>query len=488
MQTFKMWIGGQWLKSDSGQSFTTRNPATGEEIARVPLADKSDVDKAVAAARAAFPAWSRKAQADRSDVVDCIAAAIRENSAELARLEVLEHGAPADLAAFMLKFAASNMAYAASIARNQMGHVLPPVYNMGDPGQTEPNVVAYLKREPLGVCALITPWNVPCLMISSKLGPCLAAGNTCVLKPPSLNSMIGLRFAEILDKLNLPAGIVNVITGPGGTVGRYLAAHPGVDGISFTGSCETGKDILAAASQTVKRVGVELGGKNAIIILEDVDIDAAANELVGITFQNSSQNCAAPSRFYVQEKIYDQFVEKFVAYAKKLKVGDPADPATNMGPLVSPEHREKVESYIKIGIAEGAKLVLGGKRPAAAALKNGYFVMPTVFTEVTQNMRIAREEIFGPVAGFLKFTSDEQVLRAANDSVFGLCASIWTRDMARALKFVNNLEVGTVWVNQHMNLLTEFPWGGYKESGLGKETGVLGLEQFTQYKLVCLKY
>jgi acyl-CoA reductase-like NAD-dependent aldehyde dehydrogenase len=400
----------------------------------------------------------------------------------------MEHGSPGWLAEQMLKFAADNIAYAAAIGRNYTGLVLPPYLNMGEPGQKEPNTVSYLKREPIGVCALITPWNVPSLMIASKLGPCLAVGNTCVVKPPSINSMIALKWAEILADLDLPAGIINIITGPGSTVGNALASHPDVGMISFTGSCETGKDILAAASQTVKRVQAELGGKNPVIILEDADLDYTAEQLVGITFQNTAQNCAAPSRLYVQEKVYNQFIDKFVACVKKLKVGSGAEPGTIMGPLVSEDHRAKVESYIEAGIKEGARLVCGGKRPASPDLKNGYFVMPTVFADVTQDMKIAREEIFGPVVGFHKFSSDAQALEWANDSTYGLCGSVWTRDVARGLRFINRMQAGSTWINQHMNLLVETPWGGFKESGLGKETGVLSLDAFTQTKLVCIKY
>ncbi len=489
MQKFKMWINGKFVDADSKKTFTTRNPATGEEIAEAPLAGKSDVNKAVAAAKKAFPAWSAMAQGDRSDIVVKIAQTVRKHIPELVKLETMEHGSPSWLAEQMLKFAAGNIEYAAAIARNHMGQVLPPFLNMGEPGQKEPNTTAYLKREPIGVCALITPWNVPSLMIASKLAPCLAVGNTCVIKPPSINSMIALKWAEILAEAELPPGIVNIITGPGGTVGNALASHPDVGMISFTGSCETGKDILAAASQTVKRVQAELGGKNPVIILEDADLDYTAEQLVGITFQNSAQNCAAPSRLYVQEKIYDKFIDKFVAAVKKtVKVGNGTEAGTFMGPLVSEEHRTKVESYIKIGIEEGARLVYGGKRPTSPALKNGYFVMPTIFADVTQDMKIAREEIFGPVVGFHKFKTDEQALAWANDSTYGLCGSVWTKNVARGLKLTNKMEVGSTWVNQHMNLLVETPWGGFKESGLGKETGVLGLEAFTQYKLVCIKY
>ena len=489
MQKYKMWINGKFVNADSGKTFTTRNPATGEEIAEVPLAGKSDVDKAVAAAKKAFQGWFRMAQGDRSDIVVKIAQAVRKHTPELVKLETMEHGSPLWLAEQMLKFAAGNIEYAAAIARNHMGQVLPPFLNMGEPGQTEPNTAAWLKPEPIGACALITSWNVPSLMIASKLSCCIAVGNTCVIKPPSINSMIACKWAEILAEVDMPQGVINIVTGPGGTVGNALASHPDVGMISFTGSCETGKDILTAAAATVKRVQAELGGKNPVIILEDADLDYTAEQLVGITFQNSAQNCAAPSRLYVQEKVYDKFIDKLVAAIKKTaKVGNGIEPGTFMGPLVSAEHLAKVEGYIKAGVKEGARLVYGGKRPAGAAFKNGYFIMPTVFADVAQDMKIACEEIFGPVVGVHKFITDTQALAWANDSTYGLCGSVWTKDVARGLKLTNQMQVGSTWVNQHMNLLVETPWGGFKESGLGKETGVLGLDAYTQTKLVCVKY
>ena len=489
MESYKMWIEGKWVDADSGKTFLTHNPATGEVVAEVPLAGASDVDKAVAAARKAFPAWSRRTQAERSDIVARIAAAVREHTAELARLEVLEHGAPLDFAPFMLKFAAENIELAASGARTVMGEVLPPASSMGQGPGDAPNTLAYMKREPIGVCALITPWNVPSLLISTKISPCIANGNTCVLKPPSINSGIGLKWAEVMATVkDLPPGVVNVVTGPGGTIGQHLSTHPGVDLISFTGSTEVGKAIIAASSQTVKVLGMELGGKNPAIVLEDVDVVPVAEELAQITFMNVGQNCAQPSRFYVHEKIHDKFVEAFVAAARRIKVGDPSDKSTTMGPVANKDQRATIETYIQSAIDEGAKLVLGGKRPTEPPLDRGYFVMPTVFTNVTQNMRIAREEVFGPVVGFLKFSSDEKVIEAANDSVFGLCASVWTKDVARGIKFANELQAGTVWVNQHMNLVAETPWGGFKESGLGKEGGVIGAQMYTQLKLVYLKH
>jgi len=486
MEKLKMWIGGKFVEADSGKTFTTHNPATGEVIAEVPLAGKSDVDKAVAAARKAFPAWSRKTQLERSNTVNKIAAAIREHSAELARLEVLEHGATLGHAPSMVEFSAQNMELAAAGARTLLGQVLPNIPNKDI--NAAPNTIMYLKREPVGVCALITPWNVPSMLIGTKIGPCLAAGNTCVVKPPSLNSGIGLKWAEILGKLDLPPGLINIISGPGGTVGEALSSHPGVDLISFTGSSEVGKAIIAASSQTVKILMMELGGKNPAIVLEDADVDQAAEELCMIAFQNVGQNCAQPSRLYLHEKIHDRFVDKFVETAKKIKVGDPSDKDTEMGPVVSKDQRDRIEYFIKTAIDEGAKLVLGGKRPTTPPLDRGYFVMPTVFTNCTADMTIIREEVFGPVVGCLKFSSDEEVIEAANDSVFGLCASVWTRDYPRGLKFINELHVGSTWINQHMNLVSELPWGGFKQSGLGKEGGVIGPEGYTQIKAVCIKH
>ncbi len=487
MEKFKMWIDGKWVDADSGKTFRTYNPANGDVIAEVPLAARSDVDKAVAAARKAFPSWSRKTQEERSGHVARIAAALREHKDELIKLEIAEHGATARHAPIMIQFAAANVELAASGARVLMGKVLPATPSKGAPPGTS-NTLVYLKYEPFGVCALITPWNVPTLLLATKIGPSLAVGNTCVVKPPSINSGIGLKIAEIISKLDLPPGVINFVTGPGSTIGNDLSSHPGIDFISFTGSSEVGKTIIANSSQTVKTTMMELGGKNPVIILEDADIEAAAEELCMITFENVGQNCAQPSRFYVHEKVHDRFVEKFVATANSIKIGDPSDPDTVMGPVVSKEQRDTIERYIKSAMDEGAKLVCGGKRPTGPVFDKGFYLTPTVFTDLTPDMTIAREEVFGPVVGFFKFSSDEKVLEAANDSVFGLCASVWTRDYARGLKFVNELQAGSVWINQHMNLVAETPWGGFKESGLMKEGGVIGPEGYAQLKYVCIKH
>jgi betaine-aldehyde dehydrogenase len=325
-------------------------------------------------------------------------------------------------------------------------------------------------------------------MIVQKLAPALAVGNTCIIKPPSIDSLAALEMCKILETLGLPPGTINLVTGPGGTVGNALATHRGVDMIAFTGSCEVGKELIALSSQTVKRLQLELGGKNPIIICEDADINTAANEMMNGQMMNSGQTCAAPGRFYVHEKVYDKFVEACIAsIAKNWIAGDPNDEKTTMGPLVSTEHRNHVEAYIKSGIEQGAQLVLGGKRPAAPPMNKGYYVVPTMFTHVRQNMTIAREEIFGPVACIMEpFTSDEKVLELANDNTFGLCAHVWTQDAARGMRFANELQAGTVWLNNSIGGGPELPWGGYKESGYGKEGSLYGLYEYTNLKRIAV--
>ena len=475
MKQYKMWIGGKWIDAESGKTYPVFNPATEAEIAQVPLGGKADVDKAVAAARKAFPIWSKKSQAERSDIAMKIAALLRDNAEELGRIDTLDHGTPSLRAASRAAGSAQWFEWAAYNARSLMGNTIP----------ASSNELAYLQREPVGVVALITPWNLPLLMIIQKLAPALTVGNTCIIKPPSIDSLQALKFGELLDTLGLPPGTVNIITGPGSTVGEGLASHPGVDMVAFTGSCETGKTIMALASQTVKRLQLELGGKNPVIILDDADVNTAVFSMLMFQFANSGQICAAPGRFYVHEKVYDEFLEKVTAAARKMVVGDPADPKTQMGPLVSAEHRDKVEGYIQSAIDEGAKLVLGGKRPTAPPMNKGYYVVPTIFTNVTQKMKIAREEIFGPVVCIMeKFNSDEKVIEMANDTTFGLTSYVWTRDTARGIRFANEIQAGTVVLNNSGSGGPELPWGGYKESGIGKEGSLYGLYDYTNLKRI----
>ena len=475
MKQYKMWIGGKWIDAESGKTYPVFNPATEAEIAQVPLGGKADVDKAVAAARKAFPIWSKKSQAERSQIAMKIAALLRDNAEELGRIDTLDHGTPSLRAASRAAGSAQWFEWAAYNARSLMGNTIP----------ASSNELAYLQREPVGVVALITPWNLPLLMIIQKLAPALTVGNTCIIKPPSIDSLQALKFGELLDTLGLPPGTVNIITGPGSTVGEGLASHPGVDMVAFTGSCETGKTIMALASQTVKRLQLELGGKNPVIILDDADVNTAVFSMLMFQFANSGQICAAPGRFYVHEKVYDEFLAKVTAAAKKMVVGDPNDEKTQMGPLVSAEHRDKVEGYIQSAIDEGAKLVLGGKRPTAPPMNKGYYVVPTIFTNVNQKMKIAREEIFGPVVCIMeKFNSDEKVIEMANDTTFGLTSYVWTRDTARGIRFANELQAGTVVLNNSGSGGPELPWGGYKESGIGKEGSLYGLYDYTNLKRI----
>ena len=476
MSQYKMWIGGKWVDAASGRRYPVYNPATEAEIAQLPLGGQTEVDKAVEAARKAFPAWSKKSVSERCEIMGRIAVAIRENAKELGRLESIDHGFPLKIATEFASLTARSFEWVAQAAGSLLtGDIIP----------AESNSLAYTKREPVGVCAIITPWNFPLMMITDKLAAILAVGNTCVIKPPSIDSLSALKLAELLEKLDIPQGVVNVITGPGGTVGEALASHRDVNMVAFTGSCEVGKRIMELASKTVKRLQLELGGKNPVIVLEDADLDMAVSQGVrGQTF-NCGQVCASPGRFYVHGKIYDEFVTKFVAGMKKVVVGDPANKKTQMGPVVSAEHRTRIEGFIKSGIDEGAKLVLGGKRPTKPPLDKGYFVMPTVFTHIKQNMTISREEIFGPVACIMEpFSSDDEVIAKANDNTFGLRASVYTKDRARVLRFADNLQAGTINANNSRG--GELPWGGFKESGLGKERFKWGLYEFSQLKVVTL--
>lgn len=477
MEKLKMYIGGEWVAASSGRTFTTVNPATEEEVACVPCADEADVDKAVKAAREAFKVWSRMPQAARSKKIFELAEAIRKHLPELAANETLEHGTPQQDAFGACMGASFVCEWNASAARTIMGTHVP----------MEAGKFSYLQRVPAGVVAAIIPWNLPTIMMAVKLAIVLSVGNTCILKPPSVNSMIGLKFAAIIDEIGLPPGTVNVITGPGESVGKALASHPGVDMIAFTGSSETGKSIMGAAASTVKKCVMELGGKNPVLVMEDADLDECMKVVGGRQFNNSGQHCSGPGRYYVHEKIYDEFLKKYMEIAKSMVVGNPADPKVTMGPLASKTHQKKVEWYIQKGIEEGARLLYGGlEKPAG--LEKGFFVMPTILCDANHDMIIAKDEIFGPVAVVIKYTDTDDLVAMANDSDYGLCAHIWTKDMKKGMDMVNNLNVGAAFVNCQ-TLTDEQPWGtSVKQSGIGKEGGITGLEEFTDLKLVCVRY
>ncbi|MDR2610802.1 MAG: aldehyde dehydrogenase family protein [Clostridiales Family XIII bacterium] len=470
----KMLINGEWVDAVSGETLTTVNPATEDVFGEVPSSDKEDVDRAVAAARAAFPEWSAKPQEYRSNVLNQIAAKIRAQAGEIAHLAAQEHGMPEKLGFGPTMGAAGNFEMAAVYARATGGELIKSV---------KTNVMYCFDRVPIGVCALIIPWNLPFFLMAQKIALCISMGNTCVVKPPSINSVIGLKLAEIVDSVEgLPKGVVNVITGPGGRTGNLLASHPGVDAVGFTGSTETGVSIMKAAAPTIKKVVMELGGKNPAIIFPDAPMHLALESLGHHQFFNCGQACGSPGRYYVHKSIFDEFVTRLTEVAKKQVIGDPTAPETTMGPMVSAEHAGKVMSYIESGINEGANLVIGGKRHG----DKGFFIEPTIFTDVKEDMMIYRDEIFGPVAVITTWDDEDEVLRRANDNTYGLTASIWTTNIAHALKLGRRLTVGTFSVNGHNLIAPEAPWGGVRESGIGKEGGWQGVLEYTEQKMITI--
>jgi acyl-CoA reductase-like NAD-dependent aldehyde dehydrogenase len=470
-----MFIGGKWVDALSGKTFPTVNPATEEAIGQAALGGPEDVDKAVKAANDALPAWSRMVQSERSRIMSRMGAMIRKYAEEFVDLEVREHGTPIMMARGFAAAGADNADYTVALSRALLGQVFPSLAY----------VKSYLQRVPIGVCAVITPWNVPLMMMIDMVAAPLVTGNPVVLKPASVNSLLGVKFAEMMETLGLPPGVFNLVTGPGGSAGGALAAHGGVDVIRFTGSSETGKEIMRVAAATTKKVIMELGGNNPVIVCEDADVVAAATQQAQRHFGNTAQNCSTPGRYYVHEKLYDRFVDTFAEQVKKIVVGDPADEKTAMGPMANKQQMNKVEYYIESAIKEGARIVCGGKRAA----EKGYFLQPTVIADVTHDMTIAREEIFGPAAVILKFSSEEEVIRLANDSEYGLVAGIWTKDMAKALRFTEELRVDSVYINMPRTMATEMTWGGnVKESGVGKSGNMCGLEEFTDLKMVCINY
>ncbi|MBN1629071.1 MAG: aldehyde dehydrogenase [Thermoleophilia bacterium] len=472
-QSNKLFIGGDWVDAESGKTFPVLNPATEEEIGQAALGGPADVDRAVRAAMDAFAAWARVPQSERAKIVYRIGAAIREAGDDLVDLEVREHGTPITMARGFIAAAAESAEYQASVSRALMGQVL----------NAFSDATVYLQRVPIGVCAVITPWNVPLMMMAAMVTPALVTGNTVVLKPASVNSLLAVKFTEVLEGVGLPAGVMNLVTGPGGSVGEALAAHPGVDMIRFTGSSETGKEIMRVASQTAKKSVMELGGNNPVIVCEDADVVKAATWQAQRHFGNSAQNCSTPGRYYVQESFYDRFVETFVGQVEQIVVGDPGDKKTTMGPMANKQQMQRVEQLIESALSEGARIALGGKRIG----DKGYFLQPTVVVDVTHDMTIAREEIFGPAAAILRFSSEEEVIDLANDSEYGLVAGVWTKDVAKALRFTEQLRVDSVYINMPRIQVTELPWGGnVKQSGVGKDGAMCGLEEFTDLKMVVI--
>jgi betaine-aldehyde dehydrogenase len=474
MHAYGMLVDGEWIDARSGRTFEVRNPATGEPMATVADAAAEDVDRAVKAARRAFDGgWRDVTAQERGRVLFRLADTVRRESKRLASLETLNSGKPLAESEYDINDAATCFEYYGGLATKLHGEVLP----------VPDNALSLALREPLGVAAQVIPWNYPLLMAAWKLAPALCAGCSMVIKPAEQTPVTLLELARFFEECGVPKGVVNVVTGFGETAGAPLVAHPLVDKVAFTGSVEVGKSVMRAAAETLKKVSLELGGKSPNIFFADADFEAAVDGALFGVFVNQGEVCSAGSRVLVQKPIYKKMLDAMVEKAKRIKLGPGTDPATKMGPLISKAQMERVVRYQEIGKKE-AKVAVGGGRPSDPGLQRGYFVEPTIFYDVDNSATIAREEIFGPVMSVIPFEDEADALRIANDTPYGLAAAVWSRDIFKCLRVVKKLQAGIVWVNHMQPTYVEAPWGGYKMSGIGRELGPWGAEEYLQVKQV----
>jgi len=473
VRTYQNYVNGQVVPSASGETFPVYDPSTEEVIAQVACSNAADIDKAVKAARAAFDSgpWPTTTAQDRGRILFKLADKIRQSAALLAELECRNTGKPIVEAEFDIADVATCFEYYGGLANKVTGNVNP----------VPANALSFTMREPIGVAGQIIPWNYPLLMAAWKLAPAIAAGCTCVLKPAEQTPLTALEFANWFEEAGLPPGVVNIVNGFGESAGAAVVAHPNVDKIAFTGSAVVGKIIVKSAADTLKRVTLELGGKSPNIFFPDADWEAAVDGALFGVFINQGEVCSAGSRILVEKKIYAKFVEAMTEKAKRIKLGAPLERDTKMGPLVSKEQYDRVSSYLDVGKKE-AKVAIGGGRPKQFG--KGYYVEPTIFYDVENSARIAREEIFGPVASVIPFDGESEAIRIANDTPYGLAAAVWTRDIYKALRVVKALRAGIIWVNHMQPTYVEAPWGGYKQSGFGRELGPWGLEEYLETKQV----
>ena len=473
---YDLYINGQWVPASDGKVFTAYNPATGEQLAECSEATKEDVDAAVKAAWAAFPAWRDMGIAERAGILEKIADIIDENAELLATIESMDNGKPIrETMAIDVPYSSDHFRYFAGAIRVEEGKA----------SVLDGNMMSLILREPIGVVGQIVPWNFPFLMAAWKLAPALAAGNCIVFKPSSTTSLSVLTLVKLIGHL-LPPGVLNVVTGGGSRSGQYMLDHPGFRKLAFTGSTEVGLDVAKAAADKLIPATLELGGKSANIYFDDCKWDMAIDGLqLGILF-NQGQVCCAGSRVFVQEGIYDKFVEAAVKAFNNVNVGDPLDPNTQMGAQVDQGQLRKIMSYVNLAKEEGATIACGGEPCTDGACANGSFMKPTLIVNATNDMRVAQEEIFGPVAVVIKFKTEEEVIAMANDSVYGLGGAVWTRDINRAIRVARGVETGRMWVNTYNQIPSGAPFGGYKQSGIGRETHKVILEHYTQQKNIMI--
>lgn len=468
-------IGGKRVASADGKTAPVYEPATGEVLAQVAQATTTDVDHAVKTAHNRFTegVWKQMRSRERGQILQRIANLIREKSEMLAQIESRNGGKPISAARGEIGAVANTFEYYAGAVNKFHGQTIP----------VNANGTALTFREPLGVCALIIPWNFPLVIAGWKIAPALAMGNTVIVKPASVTPLSALAFADLVLEAGLPEGVLNVITGSGGVAGNALVTHPLVRKISFTGSTEIGVGVMKQAADGIKRVSLELGGKSANVVFADADLDVCIESSLWSVYDNAGQDCCSRSRILVERPIYDEYVERFVSRTNALRVGNPASEQTEMGPLITPQHRESVLNYIQIGDSEGARRLCGGDVPNGD-LSGGNYLTPAVYVDVNGDMRIMREEVFGPVVGIMPFDNEAEAIRFANDTPYGLSGSLWTRDIGRALRVARAIETGMLSINSSSSVHIEAPFGGFKQSGLGREQGMVALEHYSEYKSV----
>lgn len=480
VQTFPLFINGKWEPASGGETFDVFNPANGQLVARVAKGTAADVDRAVQAARNAFDQgdWKNMSPKDRSKVLYAISYQIAEHAEELAYLEAISSGGT------VRRIGSSDILQMVDLFQTMAKFTLEYPFSETLPVPPFPGPAHnFIWREPIGVCAAITPWNLPMVIATWKIAPALAMGNTVVIKPASYTPLSTLKLAELISNV-VPPGVINVVTGSGAEAGEALVTHPKVDKVAFTGSTEVGRRIMSLAAGTIKKTTLELGGKSPNIILEDADLNIALpGSLFGV-FLHSGQLCESGTRLFVPDKLYDQVVQGLMALTNKLKLGNPLDPSTDVGPVISKKQKESILSYIEAGKQEGATLLCGGNEVSVPGCEEGHFIEPTIFVNVTNDMKIAQEEIFGPVLCVIRYSELEDAIRMANDTIYGLAAGVWTKDVNKAYDVARKLQAGVVWINDWHMLRSDAPFGGYKQSGIGREMGKDSLDAYTQVKHV----